>query len=61
MRHFNACKTCHLITDKDICPNCSVPTSKRWRGCIIIRDPNSSQIAEKMNIKKPGKYALKVR
>ena len=60
MKNFRACKTCHLLTPKDVCPNCSIPTSKRWRGYVIIRDPSSSQIAEKMNIKKPGKYALKV-
>jgi DNA-directed RNA polymerase subunit E" len=50
-----------MLTEKNICPKCSVPTSKRWRGYLIIRDPPNSQIAEKMNITKPGKYALKVR
>ena len=60
MKNVNACKTCHALTDKDVCPNCSIPTSKRWRGYVIIRDPESSQIAKRMNIKKPGKYALKV-
>jgi len=57
VKHLNACKTCHLLTEKDI----SVPTSKRWRGYVVIRDPAHSQIAQKMNIAKPGKYALKVR
>ena len=61
MKNLYACKTCHVLTDKTICPNCSIPTSKRWRGYVVIRDPETSQIAEKMNIKKPGKYALKVR
>ncbi len=50
-----------MLTDKDVCPNCSIPTSKRWRGYVIIRNPEDSQIAEKMNVTKPGKYALKVR
>jgi DNA-directed RNA polymerase subunit E" len=49
-----------VLTESDICPNCSLPTSKRWRGYVIIRDPASSQVAKKMNITKPGKYALKV-
>ena len=61
MKNLNACKNCHALTEKNICPNCSVPTSKRWRGYLIIIDPPTSQIAEKMNITKPGKYALKVR
>ena len=60
MKVINACKNCHVLTDKEVCPNCSIPTSRRWRGYVIIRDPDHSQIAQKMNIKKPGKYALKV-
>jgi len=60
MKNVKACKSCHVLTEKDVCPNCSLPTSKRWRGYVIIRDPDTSQIAKKMNIKKPGKYALKV-
>jgi DNA-directed RNA polymerase subunit E" len=60
VKNLNACKNCHILTSENICPNCAVPTSKRWRGYVIIRDPDKSQIAEKMNIKKPGKYALKV-
>ena len=60
MKNVRACKTCHVLTDSDVSPNCSLPTSKRWRGYAIIRDPASSQIAKKMNITKPGKYALKV-
>jgi len=60
MKIVRACKTCHVLTEKDVCPNCGIPTSKRWRGYVIILDPEHSQVAEKMNIKKPGKYALKV-
>lgn len=60
MKSVNACKNCHVLTDKDVCPNCAIPTSKRWRGYVIIRDPDNSQVAQKMNIKKAGKYALKV-
>lgn len=60
MKTIYACKNCHILTEEKICPHCAVPTSKRWRGYIIIRDPAHSQIAQKMNIKKPGKYALKV-
>jgi len=61
MKTLNACKNCNLITEKDRCPYCSEKTIKRWSGYVIIRDPARSQIAKKMNIKKPGKYALKVR
>jgi RNA polymerase subunit RPABC4/transcription elongation factor Spt4 len=61
VKNLNACKNCHILTNENVCPNCAVPTSKRWRGYVIIRDPTKSQIAEKMNIKKPGKYVLKVK
>jgi|YNPNPStandDraft_1061719.scaffolds.fasta_scaffold31506_4 DNA-directed RNA polymerase subunit E" len=60
MKNYKACKTCHLLTNNDTCPNCSLPTVKRWTGYVIIRDPEKSQIAKKMNITKPGVYALKV-
>lgn len=60
MKVLRACKNCHILTEMEVCPNCSLPTSKRWRGYVIIRDPSTSQIAKKMNITKPGKYALKV-
>ncbi len=61
MKTLNACKNCHYLTEKDRCPICSEQTQKRWQGYVIIRNPSTSQIAQKMNIKKPGKYALKVR
>jgi DNA-directed RNA polymerase subunit E" len=60
MKSLNACKSCHFITEKDRCPHCSDQTMNRWRGYVIVRDPEHSQIAKKMNITKPGKYALKV-
>jgi DNA-directed RNA polymerase subunit E" len=61
MKAFKACKNCLLLTKNDVCPVCSLPTAKRWSGYVIIRDPERSQIAKKMNITKPGTYALKVR
>ena len=57
-----ACKNCHLITSTNLCPNCkTVNISNDWTGITIILDPESSQIAEKMSIKKVGRYALRVR
>ncbi|EMR75637.1 DNA-directed RNA polymerase, subunit E'' [Thermoplasmatales archaeon SCGC AB-540-F20] len=61
MKGLGACRNCHRLTEKDRCPICSDQTVKRWSGYVIIRDPAKSQIAKKMNITKPGKYALKVR
>jgi DNA-directed RNA polymerase subunit E" len=57
-----ACKTCHLITTKTICPQCKTHSlSDDYSGVIIVFDPKNSEIAKKMNINIPGKYALKVR
>ena len=54
------CGTGSIPFDANICPYCGVPTSSHWRGYLIIVDPRESKIAQKMHIKTPGKYALKV-
>jgi DNA-directed RNA polymerase subunit E" len=58
---MQACKNCHLLTNKNICSFCGIPTSSHWKGYLIIVDPKESRIADKMKLKTPGKYALKVR
>jgi DNA-directed RNA polymerase subunit E" len=57
-----ACKICHLIVTGQTCPNCkSSALSTEYSGMVIIFDANNSQIAEKLQIKNKGKYALRVR
>lgn len=57
-----ACKECHFISEKTECPACGAKElSKQWQGAVIILDPKRSWIAQEMNIKAPGRYALKVR
>jgi len=57
-----ACKTCHRIVEGTVCPVChSSDLSDEWQGYIIIIDPSRSNIAKKLNIDIPGRYALKVR
>lgn len=58
---MKACKTCHRLTEENVCPNCHSPTSKTWQGYVVIQDPKKSKIARRMNVKDVGKYALKVR
>lgn len=58
---MKACKNCHQLTEEAVCPTCQAPTSKTWQGYVIILDPKKSKIARRMNLKNPGKYALKVR
>jgi DNA-directed RNA polymerase subunit E" len=57
-----ACKTCHLITAKDMCPKCKTHTlSDDYSGIIIVLDPKNSELAKRLNFDVPGKYALRVR
>ncbi|MHA1732232.1 MAG: transcription elongation factor subunit Spt4 [Promethearchaeota archaeon] len=57
-----ACKNCHLITRKNICPKCKTYSlSDDFSGIVYILDPAKSKIARELNINEKGKYALKVR
>jgi DNA-directed RNA polymerase subunit E" len=57
-----ACRTCRFIVeDAKICPNCGGNTfTTFWRGYIVITKPEESEIAKKMGITKPGKFALRL-
>ena len=57
-----ACRECRRIVEGQVCPICnSASLSKDWSEYVVIIDPKESIIAEKLEIKLPGKYALKVR
>ena len=56
------CRNCHRIVDGESCPVCKTsPLSEDWSGYVIIIDPANSEIAKKLNITEPGRYALRVR
>jgi len=57
-----ACKRCKFINiDAEVCKNCgSTELTKEWYGYVIILNPDKSEIAKKLDIKTPGRYALKV-
>ncbi len=58
-----ACRDCHRIIEgeKSVCKCGSNSISKDWSGYVVIIDPEGSEIAERLGIKKKGRYALKVR
>lgn len=57
-----ACKKCNRIVEGDTCPTCNTSSlSDEWRGHVIILNPEGSQIAERMEVDTPGRYALRVR
>lgn len=59
---MKACRECHMVSEADACPSCkSTDLSKDWLGYVVVMDAKRSVIAQKMGIKHPGRYALKVR
>jgi DNA-directed RNA polymerase subunit E" len=58
-----ACGECHLVLSDgvDQCPrHPSSRVSSDWNGYVIIMQPNRSEIAKRLQVELPGKYALKV-
>jgi len=57
-----ACKNCHMISNGPICPGCkSSNLSDDWTGLLVVINPETSEVARKMGIKAPGRYAVRVR
>jgi RNA polymerase subunit RPABC4/transcription elongation factor Spt4 len=57
-----ACKICNMIYEGSECPNCgNKETTDSFKGKIYVFSAENSEIASKLNFKKPGKYALKTR
>jgi DNA-directed RNA polymerase subunit E" len=57
-----ACRNCKIIIEENVCPICKgTDLSDDYSGLLIIVDPEGSQMAQKMDIKKEGRYALKIR
>ena len=58
-----ACAEGHLILDDgvDQCPrHPSAQVSTDHQGYVIIMNPKRSEIAKRLEVEQPGKYALKV-
>lgn len=58
-----ACKDCNrIVEDATECPVCkNNDLSDSWSGLVRIYDIEDSQIAEKLGIATPGKYAIRVK
>lgn len=56
------CRDCHRIVEGEACVVCGTSNlSEDWAGYVVIIDPEHSEIAKKMRITLPGRYALKAR
>jgi DNA-directed RNA polymerase subunit E" len=57
-----ACRNCKIIIEENVCPTCKgTDLSDDYSGLLIVVDPEGSLMAQKMDIKKEGRYALKIR
>jgi len=57
---MKACRQCKRVIKGDVCPVCkSTDTTKNFQGVIQIFSADS-EIAKKLGITSPGKYAIRV-
>ena len=63
MAKQKACKICNKIYDEgNKCPKCgSKESTDSFKGRIVIVNPEKSEIAQKLNIKSKGNFAIKTR
>ena len=63
-----ACGECNMIlpdpekkSDPPQCNHCpSAPVTTDWQGFVVIMHPDRSEVAKRLQIERPGSYALKV-
>lgn len=64
MVKYRACKKCKsIVHSEEVCPICKTHNhlSRNFSGMVIIRNVDESKIARKLNVSRPGLYAIKVR
>jgi DNA-directed RNA polymerase subunit E" len=63
MSKEKSCKICRTIFEgSDKCPKCgSKETTDSFKGRVNIFNPEKSEIAQKLNIKEKGSFAIKVK
>ena len=62
MAKQKACKICNQIYEGDKCPKCeSKESTDSFKGRVVVLNPEKSEIANKLNIKSKGNFAIKTR
>ena len=63
MVKLKACKICSTIVEHgDKCPKCdSKELTEGFKGRIFVSNPEKSEIAQKLNFKEKGNFAIKTR
>ena len=60
MAKQKSCKQCKAIYTGDKCPKCgSTNFTDVFKGRIVVRDPEKSELAQKLKINEKGTYAIK--
>ncbi len=59
---MKACTNCRLIVSEGSeCPSCkSQNLTEKFMGQLIVFDPEKSEIGKKLDVKIPGRYAIKI-
>jgi DNA-directed RNA polymerase subunit E" len=59
---MRACRHCKNINEETVCPVCkNTEFSDDYSGLLVVVDPENSILAEKLDTKEQGNYALKIR
>ncbi len=63
MAKQKACRICNTIYETgDKCPRCgSKESTEGFKGRIIVRDLEKSEIAQKLKLRDKGEFAIKTR
>ena len=60
MSKQKACKICNTIYEGEKCSKCdSKESTETFKGRIVIHNPEKSEIAQKLNLKDKGNFAIK--
>lgn len=61
MAKVKACKICKTVVEHgEKCPKCgSRELTEGFKGRAIVLDPEKSEIAQKINLKEKGNFAIK--
>lgn len=60
---FKACTKCRFLVPHEVgkCPVCGNESfTENWSGMVIIVDVGKSEIAKILDIKVPGRYAVRL-
>lgn len=59
---LKACRQCKSLFEGSKCPSCGADEpSESFKGKVVVLNPESSEIAQKLNLPKKGLFAIRLR